>query len=215
MKAIWIFTVFISTICYSQKTYFFDSKIEYEFTNHSDETKNCIKTYYTNSKDNSYSITRIVLDSLRSEIEFIDSNGARVQKKVSNEIFNNENIYVARNEIQNYSYPFLYQLDNYHFSEVNDTLLNNKAFKQISFLSNDSKRAKKKKLGTLQYIFDTDFDHQPLLQFSTAYQVWRVTRKMPNGLIIQSHLRDSQNKLVFTEKLRQINSITMYLIIPE
>ncbi|QZK91459.1 hypothetical protein K5V07_13510 [Flavobacterium sp. CHNK8] len=215
MKNLWILTVLISTICYSQKTYFFNSKIDYEFTNHLDSTKNCIKTYYTNSKDNSYSICRIILDSISSEIEFIDSNGAQLRKKVSNKIFNNENVYVARNEIRNYSYPFLYQLDNYHFSEVNDTIINNKACKQISFLSNDLKRAKKKKLGTLQYIFDTVFDHQPLLTFSTAFEVWRVTRKMPNGLIIQSHLRDSQNKLVFTEKLTQINSITMYLIIPE
>nr|WP_314840206.1 hypothetical protein [uncultured Flavobacterium sp.] len=215
MKNLWILIILISTICYSQNKYFFDSKIEYEFTNHSDPSKNCIKTYYTNSKDNSYSITRIVLDSTTSIIEFIDSNEATLRKKVSNKIFNNENVYVARNEIQNYSYPFLYQLDNYHFSAVNDTILNNKAFKQISFLSNDLKRAKKKKLGTLQYIFDTDFDHQPLLTFSTAFEVWRVTRKMPNGLVVQSHLRDSQNKLVFTEKLTQINSITMYLIIPE
>jgi hypothetical protein len=82
-------------------------------------------------------------------------------------------------------------------------------------LSNDLKRAKRKKLGTLQYIFDTDLDHQPLLTFSTAFEVWRVTRKMPNGLVVQSHLRDIQNKLVFSEKLRQINSITLYLIIPE
>ncbi len=215
MKNLWILIILISTICYSQNKYFFDSKIDYEFTNHSDPSKNCIKTYYTNSKDNSYSITRIVLDSTTSIIEFIDSNEATLRKKVSNKIFNNENVYVARNEIQNYSYPFLYQLDNYHFSEVNDTILNNKAFKQISFLSNDLKRAKKKKLGTLQYIFDTDFDHQPLLTFSTAFEVWRVTRKMPNGLVVQSHFRNFQNKLVYSEKLKQINSITMYLIIPE
>lgn len=215
MNNLSILILLISTICYSQKTYFFDSKINYEFTNHSDATKNCIKTYYTNSKDNSYSICRIALDSTTSKIEFIDSNGAYLQKKVNNKIFNNKNVYVARNEVRNYSYPFLYQLDNYHFSGVNDTIINNKAYKQISFLSNDLKRAKKKKLGTLQYIFDTDFDHQPLLTFSTAFEVWRVTRKMPNGLIIHSHLRDSQNKLVFSEKLRQISSIAMYLIIPD
>jgi len=214
MNNLSILILLISTICYSQKTYFFDSKIDYEFTNHSDTTKNCIKTYYTNSKDNSYSICRIILDSISSKIEFIDSNGAILRKNVSNKIFNNENIYVARNEIRNYSYPYLYQLDNYHFSGVNDTILSNKAYKKISFLSKDLKRAKKKKLGTLQYIFDTDFDHQPLL-FSTAFEVWRVTRKMPNGLVVQSHLRDFQNKLFFSEKLRQINSITMYLIIPE
>lgn len=215
MNNLSILILLISTICYSQKTYFFDSKINYEFKNHSDATKNCIKTYYTNSKDNSYSICRIALDSTTSKIEFIDSNGAYLQKKVNNKIFNNKNVYVARNEVRNYSYPFLYQLDNYHFSGVNDTIINNKAYKQISFLSNDLKRAKKKKLGTLQYIFDTDFDHQPLLTFSTAFEVWRVTRKMPNGLIIHSHLRDSQNKLVFSEKLRQISSIAMYLIIPD
>lgn len=215
MKNLWILVILISTICYSQNKYFFDSKIEYEFTNHSNPSKNGIKTYYTNSKDNSYSITRTVLDSTTSEIEFIDSNGVQLRKKVRNEIFNNENIYVTRNEIRNYSYPFTYQLDNYHFSEVNDTIISNKAFKQISFLSNDLKRAKKKKLGTLQYIFDTDFDHQPLLTFSTAFEVWKVTRKMPNGLIVQSHLRDIQNKLVFSEKLKQINPLTMYLIITE
>jgi hypothetical protein len=215
MKKLLILILLISTICYSQKTYFFDSKIDYEFTNHSDTTKNCIKTYYTNSKDNSYSICRIILDSISSKIEFIDSNGAILRKRVSNKIFNNENIYVSRNEIRNYAYPFLYQLNNYHFSEVNDTILNNKAYKQISFLSNDLKRAKKKKLGTLQYVFDTDLDHQPLLTFSTAFEVWRVTRKMPNGLIVQSHLRDFQNKLFFSEKLRQINSIALYLIIAD
>jgi hypothetical protein len=33
----------ISTICYSQKTYFFDSKIDYEFTNHSDTTKTALR----------------------------------------------------------------------------------------------------------------------------------------------------------------------------
>jgi hypothetical protein len=215
MKKLWVLTVLISTICYSQNIYYFDSKTDYEFTNHLDTTKNCIKTYYTNSKDNSYSIYRIMLDSTTSNIEFIDSNGVYVKKKVSNSIFNNKNIYIARNEIRNYTYLFLYQLNNYHFSEVNDTIISNKAYKHITFLSNDLKRAKRKKLGTLQYIFDTDLDHQPLLTFSTAFEVWRVTRKMPNGLVVQSHLRDIQNKLVFSEKLRQINSITLYLIIPE
>lgn len=214
MNKLWILTVLISTICYSQKTYFFDSKIDYEFINHLDSTKNCIKTYYTNSKDNSYSIFRIVLDSTTSKIEFIDSNGAYLKKKVNNSIFNYKNVYVDRDEIENYDYPFLYQLDNYHFSEVNDTILNNKAYKHITFLSNDLKRAKKKKLGTLQYIFNTNFDHQPLLQFSTAFEVWKVTRKMPDGLIMESHLRNDQNKLVFSEKLRHISSIAMYLIIP-
>lgn len=215
MKNLWILIVLISTICYSQNKYFFDSKIEYEFTNHLDPTKNCIKTYYTNSKDNSYSIYRIVLDSTTSKIEFIDSKGTYLKKKVSNSIFNNANVYFSKSEIRNYAYPFLYQLDNYHFSEVNDTILNNKAYKQIYFLSNDLKRAKKKNLGTLQYIFDTNFDHQPLLQFSTAFEVWKLTRKIPNGLIMESHLRNVQNKLVYSEKLRQLSSMVMYLIITE
>ncbi|TDE31855.1 hypothetical protein E0I61_03890 [Flavobacterium ranwuense] len=215
MKNLWIITILISTICYSQKTYFFDCKIDYEFTNHLDSTKNCIKTYYVNSKDNTYFVYRIAIDNATSKIEFIDRNGAYLLKKINNKIFNNKIIYINKYDVKHYSYPFKYQLNNYNFSGINDTVLNSKVYKQISFLSNDLKRTRKKKLGTLMYILDTNFDHQPLLEFSTAFEVWKVNRKMPNGLIIESHLSDYENKLVFSEKLRQINSISMNLIIQE
>jgi hypothetical protein len=215
MKNLWIITILISTICYSQKTYFFDYKIDYEYINYSDSTKNCIKTFYVNSKNNTYFARRTAIGTSNSKIEFIDRNGAYLLKKFSNKIFNNKIVYINKYDIKNYSYPFVYQLDNYHFSEINDTVLNSKVYKKIFFLSNDLKRAKKKKIGTLMYILDTNFNHQPLLEFSTAFEVWKVNGKMPNGLIIESILKGYENKLVVTEKLKEIKSISMNLIIQE
>jgi hypothetical protein len=215
MKNLWIITLLISTISYSQKTYFFDYKIDYEFTNHLDSTKNCIKTYYINSKDNTYSACRIVIDSTTSKIKFIDSNGAYLLKKFSNKIFNNKVVYINKYDIKNYSYPFKYQLDNYPFSDINDTIVNGKICKRLSFLSNDLNIAKKKKIGTLMYILDTNLNHQPLLEFSTAFEVWKLNRKMPNGIIIESIQKSYENIIVSREKLIQIIPISMNLTIKE
>jgi hypothetical protein len=215
MKNLWMFTLLISTISYSQKTYFFDFKMEYEYMNYSDSTKNCIKTFYVNSKNNTYFAKRTSIDTANSKIEFIDRNGVYLLKKFSNKIFNDRVIYINQSDVKNYSYPFIYQLDNYHFSDINDTIVNGKICKRLSFLSNNLNRAKKKKIGTLMYILDTNLNHQPLLEFSTAFEVWKLNRKMPNGIIIESIQKSYENILVSREKLIQIIPISMNLTIKE
>ena len=136
-------------------------------------------------------------------------------KKFSNKIFNDRVIYINQSDVKDYSYPFIYQLDNYHFSDINDTIVNGKICKRLSFLSNDLNRAKKKKIGTLMYILDTNLNHQPLLEFSTAFEVWKLNRKMPNGIIIESIQKSYENIIVSREKLKQIIPISMNLTIKE
>lgn len=226
MKVVPILFCFYISICFSQKQYDFDYLIEYELNLYKDSikiknhpfkksNKKIHRYYLTNSKNNDYLAIITEKDSLNYRMVFKDNNGIYSDVIFLKSDFNKaEFINIKCESINRYNNLYKYQTKNYDFFILKDTIINNKTYATYKLSSIKPKRLKRKKLATEYYIIDksTDF-HLPILNFSTAYEEWKLNKNLPNGILIKRYLINYFGKLDSDENLVNYSKIDKKIII--
>jgi len=228
MKYFLVVFFLFSTFCYSQKEYKFDYLIEYDFTLYKDSVKiknrpfrkedKTIKKYYlTNSKNNDFTAIITEQDSLNYEMIFKDENGIYINLTFLKSDLNKAKlINIECKHVNRFSNPYKYQIKNYNFIILSDTIFNGKSYSQYMLASIKTKRVKRKKIGTEFFIIDkkTRF-HLPILRFSTAYEEWKSNKNLPNGIFFERYFIDYYGDLDWREKLVGFWKIDKKIIIQE
>lgn len=189
--------------------YNFNCKLTYEVTNLKDQKKNHIASYLINKQDNSYNSTNLKISDNKQEVTFLDQNGIYWKGKLNNQILKNSVITLDKGLAKKYSNPYKYQIENYEFVELKDTLLDNKNYKRFMFKSKVIENEIKKKIGREIYIIDSSSNIQPLLTFCTAFEVWKSRKNIPNGIIIEKYFYNFKGEMMTKEKLIDIENIDM------
>jgi len=209
-----LLSLFVDTVFKTNEyEYKFDYKLDYSVVNLLDSTKNHKIIYYINSKNNDF-FAYHKLNSNKRMFYFLDYKGKYLMSEISDEKISQIEKYGIKFEgYAKYLNPYKYQIKNYNFFAKNDTLINEVYYKQYLLKSTKPKTEKKKKLWTTTYIIDTTKSIEPALPFATAYEIWKVRRNIPNGLIIQQNHFNNNNILEVSEKLEKIKSINFSIII--
>lgn len=197
-----------SLFSFAQKQYDFDYLIEYELTLYKDSLKiknrpfrkkdEIIKKYYlTNSKKNNFIAEVTELDSVNYKMIFRDRNGIYSNVSFLKSEFNKaEFINIECENVIKHINPYKYQIKNYNFSILTDTIINDKSYSRYMLASTKPKKIKRKKLGTQIYIIDKETQfHSPILNFSTAYEEWKSNKILPNGIFYEKYFIDYNKTL--------------------
>ncbi|MFD0990748.1 hypothetical protein ACFQ1R_11620 [Mariniflexile jejuense] len=228
MKHFTITFLFFSTFCFSQKIYQFDYLIEYEITFHQDSIKindgtlrkvnKTKKAYYlTNSKNNEYHARITEMDSLKNKISFIDNNGVSANVTyLKSGLDEAEFIDIECKNVMRYQSQYKYEIKNYDFIKLNDTVINGKAYDRYKLESVKPKRTKRKKLGIIYYIIDKETAfHLPILDFTTAYEEWKSGSHLNNGLFFERYYIDYYGNLGTKERLINYQKIDKKIVIDD
>lgn len=189
--------------------YNFNHRLVYEFTDLKSPKKNRIITYLINEQENSYIASQSNISDDLAEIKFIDQNGVYWKGQLKKADLDKSSTTLRKEQLASYGNPYKYQVDNYDFIALKDTVLNDKVCKQFMFKCTNKERERKKKIGKEIYIIDTSVDMKPLLSFSTAYEVWKLRKNIPNGLIVEKYFINYKNEMIIKEKLKSNENISL------
>ena len=204
----------ISNFALCQTNFQFDYLLEYEFIHYVDSTKSEKKTYLTNSKDNSYNLEITNKDSLTYKLFFLKQDYIRFHINILKKTFqSNINININCKEIFPGSNPNKFQVENYNYIKIDDTL----SFEEYKMVClRPEKYIKKKKIGYYKLKFDKNSPiHLPNFQFDKLYKEWKKNKNLPNNFVLENSYYDYTGNLIWTEKLinyskinKEINIIT-------
>lgn len=221
-----IFLLLCTGLCFGQKDYTFDYRLEYQQTFFKDSipiknrpfnTQDSIVTvtYLTNSKDNSYHGALTAPDSLHYLLNFKDENGIQFEVSFLKAEFDQAiAIKIPCKFVRSYRNVYTYQTKNYDFSRAKDTLIDGLQYQYYTLAANNPRRAKKKKTGTLLYIIapETSF-HLPLLTYATAFEEWKASQNLPNGISYQKYFIDYYDRKDTQWQLLNYQNINLKLSI--
>ncbi|RZK01373.1 MAG: hypothetical protein EOO46_20515 [Flavobacterium sp.] len=200
-------TVLLGVLNYNYK-YTFDQVLTYEVIKPGKRDTTKIK-FHVNSQNNDF-FTIIKFEKKKSaQLYFTDFNGKAIQKeipldrieKVESENFGPFNYAV-------YSNPYKFQVGNYNFRYIGDTVIKNAVLKKYLLKSTKPNIEKRKKLWHEIYAIDTTKSSLPLLWHPTAYEVWKKRKNIPNGIIVEKYYYNYQGKLEVVEKLESHSTST-------
>lgn len=228
MKLLFIGLLLLSTYCFSQKQYDFDYLIEYQMTFYKDSIKfndqpfieedEIVEKYYlTNSSNNSYVGIITELDSLYYKMIFKDENGLFSEVNfLKSDLNSAEFINIDCEYVSRYSNPYKLQIKNYDFFRLEDTIIDGKSLSKFKLESIKPRKIKRKKLGTKFYLIDKETSfHLPVFEFSTAYEKWKATASLPNGILVETYFIDFYGHLSSKQKLMRYVKINKKLIFDE
>jgi hypothetical protein len=221
MKNFWLlsFTLLVQ-LCYSQKNYYFDYILEFdkEISLNSKVEIDSIKTYLINSNKNSYFMSLNKGDFLNVGLNFIDNDGILIYSTINKSLFNaTRKITIDCKNAKHYYNPYKYQVENYIFINLKDTIINNKSFYHYCIKSNRSlKYQKRNKIMAIHYIVDKNStDFLPFLIEPTCYEEWKKERNIPNGLPFIIYQKNFEGKITHKIQLKTCTKIEMSLVVPE
>lgn len=196
--------------------YIFDYQLDYLIINHNDTTKNKAITFYINSKDNDFYATRKFKDNKNFLLNFIDYKGKYSEREIENvKTDSAQQLKIGPLTYSMYANPYKYQVRNYDFFRLSDTLIEDIKCQKILLRSTRPKIEKKKKLWREEYVIDTSKNFMPLLPFSTAFEIWKSRKNIPNGLVIRKLHYNEEGNLIFTEILKEIRPINLQITLVE
>ena len=199
----------ISNFALCQTNFQFDYLLEYEFIHYVDSTKSEKKTYLTNSKDNSYNLEITNKDSLTYKLFFLKQDYIRSHINILKKTFqSNINININCKEIFPGSNPNKFQVENYNYIKIDDTL----SFEEYKMVClRPEKYIKKKKIGYYKLKFDKNLPiHLPNFQFDKLYKEWKKNKNLPNNFVLENSYYDYTGNLIWTEKLINYSKINHY-----
>ncbi|TYA55284.1 hypothetical protein [Formosa maritima] len=214
LKPILIVSLLFTTLSFSQKQYEFDYLIEYDVTvnkeskeiqnnSSSNSTQASKKYYFTNSKKNNYQAIVFDLDSLHYKMCFKDEDGIMFNVNfLKSDLHKAEIMNIKCENVRRYLNPYKYQIKNYEYQILNDTLLDNKSYSHYTLGAINPKKAISKKIGTEVFIIDKETSfHVPILEHSTAYEEWKANGTLPNGIFYEKLFIDYKGDLESKETL--------------
>ncbi len=206
----------IPVICFGQKKYSFDYALVYDFQ--LDENAKVEKRILmTNSKDNTYLLEVIEKDSLNYTLKFIDQNGYYSLTQLStSDFFKAETINLDCASVLPFKNRFKYQVKNYDYHLLNDTLINQNKYSRYLLKSNRPKREKKRRLASLFFVLEKDTKfHLPVLMHSTSFEEWKVEKNTPNGIPKIFYFTSYQTKKILSKyTLSGYKKIEKFVLIP-
>lgn len=193
--------------------YKFDYKIQYAYVDFVDSNRNGIIVNYINSQDNSYFISIYCKKNAEPVMRFLDYQGLTYLNLTNKYEIRTNDFTFDSSKFRRYRNPYIFRRDDYDFIDENDTVFQNKLCKQIVLESNKPKQIKKHKLGKNIYIVDTSYNAKPSLLFATAYEMWKIGKKFPNGIILRKEFIRFKDKLEQSETLTSIEPINFEFIV--
>lgn len=166
----------------SQKTYQFDTLLEYEFTHEKDSTNAVHYIYLTNSSDNSYHLVLREVDSLNYSIYFRDNELFTANSSISKVDF--EKADVINNDCQG-----LLKWDNSKYkkrlSKYSVVKSAESDSKQEYRLSDASKTKTDDNSAYNYYYLEANETVMPLFHRPLDYEVWKIEKSIPNGTFVE------------------------------
>ena len=218
MKYIIILLLFLlfSLSSYSQKNYFFDYIIKYEFQKN--ETSKIEKIYLlTNSKDDTYDCRVYEQDDLNFRVDFRDEKGIRSISRIGkSDFFKAETISLTCESIHYQKENHKYDSGRFDFMNKEDSLINGVFYKNYAMKYHKIKESRKYNHGVSNYIVENNTEfHVPLMMFSGVYDVRETSKNIPNGIAKKIFTLSYDKKhFVFMYKLSQFVKIKKFLQIP-
>ncbi len=205
--------LFYST-AWAQRTYTFDTRIEYLVSAQTQDQNDSIFTLLTNSKDNAYYARMWDTRKKKSKLTFLDQNGTYAHKAIAYRDLDQVRQFDC-GAVSRYENPYKYQMDNYAFSQIGDTLINGIAHKTVRLRCINKERSEKKQIGSYLYIVNPAIAHKPVLLLATAYEIEKTRGGMPAGLLVEQHHYDFHGQWISSIKLTGYRNIQQNLIIPQ
>lgn len=188
---------------YAQRDYHFDYEVKYICKvqrTHINE----VRSYFINSKDNSYYAEKIPQKKSTFKLQILDNNGLFARQNFKAIEFESSSIIIQGSNANVLSNPYKYQINNYDFEKHNDTIIDGKQLNRINLLATNSQLKQNKNIGHSLYLIDSSFDFLPMLEFQTAYEIWKVRKNMPNGLLTNWYLYNHENKLETSLEMKEL-----------
>lgn len=222
-----IFLLTTSTV-FSQKVYHFDHMLETSYTLYKDsvkiknrpfrtETTSFKRFILTNANTNSYFAILTEKDSLHYTLQFREQDKIKADVVLLKAEFNAANrITTPCKYVLNNKNHFRYQVKNYEFVKLKDTLIDAVHLKQVTLKGLKPQKIEKKKLGQQFYLIDTTQlrNHAPILTNATAYEEWKSAPKaLPNGLLKETYFKDFYGTLDSKETVLKYQKIEKSILI--
>lgn len=204
-----IFALFLLIPLCSSAQYTFDYRLEYQLIHPQSDS---IRTYnyYINSTDNDYVASITKLPNGTFEFIFRSQNISTWPLSIAGDYKNPVSLTLKDSMISSFkSMQKEYEkiAKKYDIDILSDTLIENKTYTRIAFSLIKSKRNKRKKSPKEVYIIDTTKKMQPFFVRLTILEIWRLRKKVPEGLVKEKHVYDDNGNLSWSEKLKEISPI--------
>lgn len=157
------------------------------------------------------------MDSLQYELNFLDQNGITFQVTAKKSDFKKALfLNTTCDYIGQYINPFKYQVKNYDYHKLKDTLMVGKKFSHYVYKAINLRKEKRKKWQRLHYIIDTSFSGvKPLFNQITAYEEWKVNHFLPNGIVKELYYTTPKGEIRGDYKLVELTKTDFEINIPK
>ena len=197
----YLLCLFTASVIYSQREYNFDCEVQYQVKSKF-RNLDYTRTYYINTKDNSYFAVKVPVEKSKYKLQIIDYEGLIAKQTFNADQLNKSTVILKSDNAKFYSNPYKYQIDNYDFKKHSDTIVDGKQLNNIILASTNSKTNRKKRIGHYKYLVDPEFQMLPMFEFSTAYEIFKARKNFPKGLITQFYMYDSKNEMGTSQILK-------------
>lgn len=184
---------------------------------HSRVSEQRMERYYmVNSQQNEYFALIFEKDSLNYHLYLFDHKRKVNANAVALKSDLNDADLIDMNCKNIFSTMDSLKSEDYDFSQLKDTLINDESFFHYKYSFRNKKKAKRKKIGTYYFVIDksSNFD-LPFFRQLNLFEKWVSNKKMPMGLIKEIYYIDYYGKLRFTEKLIDFISTEKKIYIPK
>lgn len=209
---------FFPLFLFSQRSFDFDYSLVYETTYFKEDTTSVNKIFLVNSKDNSYYALLTKADSLSYNLILHQRDSLHAEVQINKDLFLNDMaINMDCKAIVPFRNPYKYQIKNYDFIKLNDTVLNAKVLKTYVLKSNlNERKIKRKKIGYNSYLIDSTIkDFKPNFEHETAYEEWKTEQLFHNGVFVSKIFYDSEGNKRVVQNLIEFKPVNRFINIIE
>jgi hypothetical protein len=219
---VYIFILIIQ-MGFAQKRYHLDYALEFDIQINSHDSekdkigKDSIRFYMINSNLNNIILFLNEKDEKNYNLFFSDKEGLYVNSVIEKSLFfKAETINNNCESVHRTSNPFTYQVNNYEFINLKDTLINDTSYFHYIIKTNRGlKFQKRKKIVSIHYIVDKNSpEFSPFLIESTCYEEWKKERNIPNGKPSIIYHENYKGEITFKMELKNAVKIDRYFTVP-
>jgi hypothetical protein len=218
------FLIALSQMGFAQKKYHLDYALEFEIKINTHKIKNqkikkdSTRFYIVNAKENNFILFINEDGGKNYNLFFSDKEGLFVNSSVDKNLFSKaETINNECESVRRSSNPYKFQVDNYEFINLSDTLVNNTSYYHYTIKTNRGlKYQKRKKIVSIHYIVDKNSpDFSPFFIEPTCYEEWKKERNIPNGKPFIIYHENYKGEITFKMQLENAVKIDRYFTVPD
>ena len=142
MKKFIALCLFVFSGSNAQQHYNFDVELKYEYQDRKDPKDNFTYILYSNSRFNHFFARYEESNKRKTKFFFLDQNGKYYSKKTKTEDLAKSVIILDCEFTSRYTNPYKYQIENYDFGDIRDTIIDSQPLK-MCWLTLTEKQIKK------------------------------------------------------------------------